>query len=217
MRRTTSSTATAQSPAKTSSSMMPKPDGRRRSHRPAGNGLSWSKRRNSRKAATSPGTVVGAPRQVIVMPATSSMTTNWGSFCPVACETRDAAQMPTSVMRAAQAASVTLPNGRMSRHRGRAPADPAVPGAMGTRPQPNQVLSQKATGSEARAFCQVVDADLGITMKTARYCGGAVGGNPGGIGCRRLGACAEIDRVATWIRRSNESALQFGSGSRFAG
>lgn len=95
--------------------------------------------------------VAGAKANVSMTPAASSITTNCGSFVPVASAIRFDTQMPTTVITAATPAMTKKPWDRMTKYKGRAPMDPMVPGPMGESPHPNQVASQNATGSLRRA------------------------------------------------------------------
>ena len=83
--------------------------------------------------------VGGAAIHVTKTPATSSTQMNWGSFAPTRRTTRAAAHHPSSVRATALAAIAAGPKPRSTRYRGIAPKVPAVPGATGTRPHPNQI------------------------------------------------------------------------------
>ena len=92
----------AKIPAATSSSTIPVPSGSFSSCR-TGGGLTISKALKSIKPARKVFHARGTAIRAISCPATSSMTTNWGSFMAEARATRVAAGMPIRVTRTARA------------------------------------------------------------------------------------------------------------------
>ena len=148
------STPAPQNPAATSSSTIPQPPLSERSHHLAGQGLNWSKMRNNTTPARHPATVGGAASQVTSTPATSSMQTICGSFvCRRRATTLDA-QIPTQVTTVAVRNSALGPHSIRIQKRGIAPSVPAVPGAFGTRPQPNHNANTRATRSPEDHLCR---------------------------------------------------------------
>ena len=147
-------TASAKTPAATSSRTIPVPPGNFSSCR-MGGGFTISNPRKSIKPASRVFHVSGTNRKVSHCPRTSSMTTNWGSFDPDACATRAAAGMPTAIAIPMRAARTGVWNGggraRPAANQISAEAsDPQVPGPGRSRPIPKKVAAKLAhTGALA--------------------------------------------------------------------
>jgi hypothetical protein len=141
-------TNSAHNPAATSSTTIPVPSGSRSSCR-TGGGFTMSKPLKSINAASRVFHVTGTNNKVIHWPATSSITTNPGSFFTDARATRVAAGMPIAIAIAAMAAST---KGCSARDRAeavaaqikRAAADPHVPGPGPSVPMPKNVAVRNA-------------------------------------------------------------------------
>ena len=127
---------------------MPVPSGSR-SNRRIGNGFRISKTRKSIRPARNVFHAKGTAMRVTSCPATSSMTTNWGSSTPATRATRVAAGMPMSVTKAAatMVAQVRLAAGmwELANHQTMTVAtDPQVPGPGLRRPAPKKVATSVA-------------------------------------------------------------------------
>src|SRR5580658_2429471 len=147
--------ARAKIPAATSSSMIPVPSGSLSSCR-TGGGLTMSNALKSIRLARKVFHARGTAIRAISWPATSSMTTNWGSLTPDARATRVAAGIPTSVTRAAMAITTGVRTDgvnwcAMTAQITTVAVDAQVPGAGGRRPMPKKVATSDAqSGARGR-------------------------------------------------------------------
>src|SRR5207302_9646409 len=148
--------ASAYSPAPRSSTTIPVPSGNRSSRR-IGNGFQISKIRKSirteRKVFQASGTAMSATS----CPATSSITTNGGSFKPEERATSVAAGIPMRVTAAAamKVAQVRLAGGMRkltNPHTIIVANDPHVPGPGLRRPAPKKVATSVAQSGEAGRY-----------------------------------------------------------------
>ena len=122
---------------------MPVPSGRRSSWR-IGGGFTISNPRKSIKPSSRDFHAIGTAISVISCPATSSMTTNCGSFNAEARATRVAAGIPTqqslrSQQEPPRAARTGASQRASSHHRRTVAAEPQVPGPGCKRPTPKNV------------------------------------------------------------------------------
>src|SRR5208282_3977310 len=141
-------TASAESPAPRSSTTMPVPSGSR-SNRRIGNGFQISKTRKSIRPARKVFQASGTAMSVTNCPATSSMTTNCGSFRPEDRATSVAAGIPMRVAAAAatMVAEVRLVSGireLANAHSTAVANDAQVPGPGLRRPAPKKVATSVA-------------------------------------------------------------------------
>src|SRR5215472_15498670 len=152
-------TATAYSPAATSSTTIPIPSGSRSSCR-TGYGFTISKARKSIKPAKKDFQERGAPRSVTSWPAVSSITTNCGSLIPEARATEVAAGMPRATVKTARkrlAGKIHAAGSKWetTAQRIRVASDPHVPGPGFKRPAPKKVATRVAQ----RGADRLVDKD----------------------------------------------------------
>jgi len=127
---------------------MPVPSGNSSSRR-IGNGFHISKTRKSIKPARKGFQASGAAMSVTNCPATSSMTTNCGSFRPAARATMVAAGIPINVTTTAAmiVAQTRFPSGireLANAHKITVAKDPQVPGPGLRRPVPKKVATSVA-------------------------------------------------------------------------
>src|SRR5208282_3196668 len=148
-------TTSAWSPAPRSSTTMPVPSGSRSSRR-IGNGFQISKTRKSIRPTRKVFQASGTAMSVTNWPATSSMTTNCGSFRPEVRATSVAAGIPMRVTAAAatMVAEVRLATGireLANAHTITVANDPQVPGPGWRRPAPKKVATSVAqSGARGR-------------------------------------------------------------------
>ena len=132
---------------------MPVPSGRRSRLR-TGGGFTISNPRKSIKPSSRDFHAIGTAIRVMSWPATSSITTNCGSFRPLARATRVAAGIPTSTAvaakkTAAQGCHAGAINLATNHQRRTVAADPQVPGPGRMCPTPKKVATSVAH-TEAR-------------------------------------------------------------------
>jgi hypothetical protein len=149
-------TTNAQTPAATSSRTIPTPSGSFSSCR-TGGGFTISKARKSIKPVRKVFHANGTPIRAMSWPATSSMTTDWGSFLPDARDTRVAAGMPMPAAKTASASTVPVRKlgGRLRETAAQsktAAADPQVPGPGFSRPTPKKVAIAAAQSGAVALF-----------------------------------------------------------------
>jgi len=150
-RRTSCITNCAYSPAAMSSMTMPVPSGNRSSWR-TGGGFRISKARKRIKPTSSVLHETGTNSIVIHWPATSSITTDGGSFTCKALANRVAAGIPVAIVSNARPTNTTHWKGT-GVHRATiaqirsAAADPQVPGPGRSRPAPKNVASVDQSGA----------------------------------------------------------------------
>jgi hypothetical protein len=155
---------------------MPTPSGSR-SRRRIGGGLTISNARKSIKPSNRECHVIGAAIRVTSWPATSSITTNCGSFRPLARATRVAAGIPA---RTARAASDTAAQGRhcgaieraRTHHNRTINAELQVPGPGRKRPTPKKVATSAAQrGAAGRSLIE--QAPVLVAPGSCRLSGGS--------------------------------------------
>jgi hypothetical protein len=148
-------TASAYSPAPRSSTTIPVPSGSRSSRR-IGNGFQISKTRKSIRPARKVFQASGTAMTATSCPATSSTTTNCGSFKPEERATSVAAGIP---MRVTAAAAIMVAQARFATgiwelanaHTKTVANEPHVPGPGLRRPVPKKVATSVAqTGAPGR-------------------------------------------------------------------
>ena len=114
---------------------------------------------------------MGANNNVIHCPATSSMTTNCGSFAPEAFAVNVAARMPIAVTATAIPARVSVcqageTNRLTPSQISTAANDPQVPGPGRNRPTPKKVAIKVAHIGAGESSCE--DASGSVVIVTAR-------------------------------------------------
>src|SRR3990172_5470993 len=125
----------------------------------AGNGLTMSRTLKQKKATIRTPTVLGRTITESIIPATSSITINPGSFRPERRSIRPPAQMPAKMTPTRVTPREKVENG-MSQRRKAAKRLPAVPGATGASPAPPAVAIAKARRSVSRLAHELVSLNL---------------------------------------------------------
>src|SRR5688572_14324101 len=163
----------------------------------AGNGLTTSNTRKSRKPVASTGKVSGTPRTETIIPATSSTTIAPGSLRPSARSASSAAQVPTTVTNSASPARASGESCR-SQRTAAVRALATVPGAPGARPTPPSVAMATARRVRAARLGALADELVAVDLDDphAREVAGA-----------EVGAAAQVDHAVDLRRLPGRAAL----------
>src|SRR6185369_8602895 len=179
-----------------SSTITPTPP-RSRCETLAGNGLTTSNPRKSRKPTIRTGRVSGTARTESIMPATSSTTIAPGSLPPSARSASSAAQVPSAMTMMSSPDSVS--GGRCSHHRTTAViALATVPGASGARPTPASVATAIARRVRTATLGALADELVAVDLDDT---------HAGEVTGAEIAAAAQVDDAVDLRRLARGPAL----------